>query len=273
MGTINFDNNDEPIVVSKYLMDLLIGQPHYLELCGLYMFYYYTAKWQKTNQVKATNSYVAKGIGCSEVRLQKYKAQLIDLHLIENIIVKDANESRITGHYIKVNFIWAKEKLNKINTNSTTPNFYPMEISTPNALSSNKQMLPLLTSSSKFNKITPIMFHTFWKLYPKKTDQGKAKTAWDKLCKKKDVPDWNTISNAIYAQKESERWQEKEFIPMPSTWINQSRWLDDPKEMIIFKRTIGNNASRPPKVYDGIHYNYDPEDGFYKNRAGDIWVN
>jgi uncharacterized protein YdaU (DUF1376 family) len=85
--------------------------------------------------------------------------------------------------------------------------------------------------------ITPELFDDFWEFYPRKDVKGKAKTSWDKLCKKgKDRPTWIEIKKALRSQIESEQWQTKKFIPMPATWINQNRWLDDPKLMIAFKK-------------------------------------
>jgi hypothetical protein len=80
------------------------------------------------------------------------------------------------------------------------------------------------------NYITPKLFEEFWNIYPKKVDKGKALTAWNKLCRKNLVT-LREIKLAIHNQKKSERWQDKTYIPHPATWVNQSRWLDDPKEM------------------------------------------
>ena len=93
--------------------------------------------------------------------------------------------------------------------------------------------LELNVPISKYDKVTPSMFHQFWNLYPRKTDKGKAISAWEKLCRKSDTvrPSWEVIENAILAQTKTQRWQEKKFIPHPSTWINNQRWLDDPSEM------------------------------------------
>lgn len=92
-------------------------------------------------------------------------------------------------------------------------------------------------------KITKSMFPKFWELYPKKPDKGKALTAWNKLCTKpqNEKPTFEELEKAIKAQKESPRWQSKEFIPHPTTWLNQSRWLDDPAEMTTFEK---NNTEK-----------------------------
>lgn len=83
--------------------------------------------------------------------------------------------------------------------------------------------------------ITPSMFEKFWKLYPRKVDKGKAKTKWDQLCRKTNRPTWTIIESAITAQIKTPRWQQNSsFIPHPTTWLNQQRWLDDPEEMQVY---------------------------------------
>ena len=91
--------------------------------------------------------------------------------------------------------------------------------------------------------IVPSDFIQFWNLYPKKPDKGKALTAWNKLCHKppKQRPTWKQIKLALIRQKKSDRWQDPKFIPHPTTWLNQSRWFDDPKEMKTFTKEDENN--------------------------------
>jgi len=130
-----------------------------------------------------------------------------------------------------------------------------------NALSSNNQML-YKKQLQQNKKITPSQFGEFWKHYPRKTDKGKAKTTWDKLCQSKNGkrPLWVEVRKAIHYQKQSERWQDRQFIPHPTTWLNNQRWLDDPKEMKVSKFKIGskNKPQTPdclraePGKYDNI---------------------
>jgi hypothetical protein len=98
-------------------------------------------------------------------------------------------------------------------------------------------------------KITPSLFEHFWKLYPKKADKGKALTIWNKLCSNnvKERPIWSVIRIAIILQKETDRWKVRKFIPLPATWLNQSRWLDDPAEMITWEIS----SSTPTKTFVG----------------------
>ena len=130
-------------------------------------------------------------------------------------------------------------------------------------------------TSVEVDTIKSTNFDTFWKLYPKKTDKGKALTSWNKLCnkKKKDKPTLRQIRKAIHFQKITPRWQDKQFIPNPTTWLNQSRWLDDPNEMknyLYNKETVNNKSgsmqyedSEKMPNYDNVgtvHYYGDPND-------------
>lgn len=99
-----YDINAEPLVISKSIIDILLKEENPSELIALYMFYYCTAKWQKSNQSKAITSYAASSLKLSIPTIQKNKKILIRLNLIEDIINRD-NASKITSHYIKVNFI------------------------------------------------------------------------------------------------------------------------------------------------------------------------
>jgi hypothetical protein len=97
----------------------------------------------------------------------------------------------------------------------------------------------------KNKPITLSMFQEFWKFYPKKVDKGKCLTIWERICNKKpsERPTWETIVQALEAQKKSERWSDPKFIPHPSTWLNQKRWLDDPNEMKLFNYDNHRNTS------------------------------
>ena len=253
------DTQQEPIVLSKHLMDILLSNKNSSDCIALYCFYYYTAKWQKTNQPKATTEYTAKGLNWGIGKVRMIKNILRELHLIEDIVIRKDNV--IIGHFIKVNFIWT-------NINSH-PNDFPqygsshsMEINKGNTLSKSKRNTLSKSNLNAKENLTIKDFEKFWKVYPKKTDKGKALKSWVALTNKKDKPTLKTIMFAIRDQKRTERWQDPQFIPMPSTWINQTRWIDDPNEMKIFKKvtpqqqtsnTVGyketNKKYREPDLY------------------------
>ena len=50
----NFIEN-ELVILSKQTLDLFLSQENCSDLISVYTFYYYTAKWQKTNQLSAAD--------------------------------------------------------------------------------------------------------------------------------------------------------------------------------------------------------------------------
>jgi len=133
------DNGIEfrPIVINKATIDSLLktDRPH--ELMGLYVFYYYTAVWQKTNQPKATTGYTAEGLHIPKNRVRRLKKQLIELGLVEDIMTKDKN-NKVTGHFVKINYY---SKKNHPNENRQGGKTHRVESLGTNAYSNNKEML------------------------------------------------------------------------------------------------------------------------------------
>jgi len=70
-----------------------------------------------------------------------------------------------------------------------------------------------------------IQFDAFWIMYPKKVGKEAARKAW-----LKNKPDIDSVIKAIQWQEVSSQWK-KGFIPNPSTYINQHRWLDEPEKV------------------------------------------
>lgn len=135
-----------------------------------------------------------------------YSSYIIESHIIETHIIETIS---------LINTIYRKKKNIK------------KESSDDAAENSNKTNTPNgLITKSKFNE--------FWELYPKKTDKGKSLSKWEDICNqqswKDKRPTWRVVKKAILAQRKTKRWEEG-FVPNPTTWLNQCRWLDDPKEM------------------------------------------
>jgi len=70
-------------------------------------------------------------------------------------------------------------------------------------------------------------FEVFWSAYPKRVGKGAAWKAFEKLHPSQALLD--KMIQAINQQKESYQWKREDgqYIPYPSTWLNQSRWEDD----------------------------------------------
>jgi len=70
-------------------------------------------------------------------------------------------------------------------------------------------------------------FEVFWKAYPRKTGKDAARKAFAKRNPSQELLD--KMLAAIEQQKKSEQWQKNrgQFIPLPTTWLNQGRWEDE----------------------------------------------
>ena len=66
-------------------------------------------------------------------------------------------------------------------------------------------------------------FEIFYAAYPRKKDRITAKRRFMNLSTKL----YPKIMEALELNKRSKQWQDKEFIPFPSTWLNQKRWEDE----------------------------------------------
>ena len=70
-------------------------------------------------------------------------------------------------------------------------------------------------------------FDEFWSAYPKKVKKIKAREAWMKI--KPSAALHQKILAAVEAAKNSRQWKKDngDFIPHPTSWLNQGRWEDE----------------------------------------------
>ena len=67
-------------------------------------------------------------------------------------------------------------------------------------------------------------FDAFWTAYPKKVGKDAARAAWGKA--KKRAPS-GAIMDGLRAFVAATRGGDPQFIPYPTTWLNQGRWQDE----------------------------------------------
>jgi uncharacterized protein YdaU (DUF1376 family) len=69
-------------------------------------------------------------------------------------------------------------------------------------------------------------FADFWKAYPRREGKIAAEKAFDKAAKIAPVGDIMAgVSRAACHWQQTDR--DREFIPLPATWLNQGRWCDE----------------------------------------------
>lgn len=252
--SVTYDINQEPLVLSKPLIDLLFEQEYPIELLGLYSFYYKTAKWQKNSQVWCTVSYIAKGVKWGSDKVRKHRKKLLELGLI-----KDVQSHKSTGGFtrprVEVLMFW----------NGKNEGLYPrcfvegikhrgkiLLKTKENKTTSGDLRNPPEKEDKNFaglnQPITPSLFEKFWNCYPKerRRNKGKTKTYWERLCRKpgKERPTWLQIKKALFEQKQTGQWQNPDYIPVSTTWLNQQRWLDDPATMVSYNSPV----KKPPQT-------------------------
>ena len=108
-------------------------------------------------------------------------------------------------------------------TYSDLPLFNKNTDSTDISISDSTLQIPLISPEEKMK----LLFDEFWAAYPRKDDK---KRAWLKFKAIKNLekvfPD---IMADVENKKKSEQWNKNggQFIPMPSTYLNNERWNDE----------------------------------------------
>lgn len=79
-------------------------------------------------------------------------------------------------------------------------------------------------------------FERFWSAYPKKVGKGDAFKAWQKM--NGNRPSIEEIESILEQQRNSVEWTKEngQYVPNPSTWLNQERWHDELKPAQSNKR-------------------------------------
>jgi hypothetical protein len=92
---------------------------------------------------------------------------------------------------------------------------------------------PLKGCIQKVSRLAkPNGFSRFWEAYPNKVGKRAAEAAYDRALKRISGPDPpGSILAGLDRANSSRKWREEpEFIPHPTTWLNQDRWDDQPTE-------------------------------------------
>jgi hypothetical protein len=230
-----YNVEDEPIVLSKCLLDILLKQPNCSDLIALYTFYYYTAKWQKTNQPKSTADYTAQGMGWSIKRVKRCKKRLIEIGLIESIVSKNM-EGKVSGHFVKINFVWQVAENQR--------GLFPLGgESTHKCLRTNNKSI---TTTKKINSAR--------KIIPPPLEMVQ------KYCQER--------KNGIDPQHFMDYYISKDWM------VGRVRMKDWQATIRNWERTSkkDNLKNKPPyKEWDGRRYYLQP-DGEYRNKKGTLYV-
>ena len=103
---------DHLMVITKPTLDVFMKQEYPADLIALYMFYVYTAKWQRTNQPRCTDNYIKNGLRWGKDRVKRTQAVLKEIGLIQSVQRRDEN-GRIVGWYTKLTYMIKKDTVFK----------------------------------------------------------------------------------------------------------------------------------------------------------------
>lgn len=106
-------------------------------------------------------------------------------------------------------------------------------------------------------------FERFWSAYPRREGKGEAWKAWQK--RKAPVPAIEGILAAITKAQSSAQWIKDggQFIPHPSTWINQRRWEDEVKAgSVQYGSLPDTHAANSGFHADGTPFDYESRKEF-----------
>lgn len=106
------DIADDLLILNKITVDRLFQLENCADCIALYVFYYKTAKWQKTNTVKANDQYVKKSLKWGISKIQKTKQTLKEHGLID--IVQRRKDGKIEGWFINVSYLVNERKSDEI---------------------------------------------------------------------------------------------------------------------------------------------------------------
>lgn len=251
------DISQELFILNKHTVDKLFQMPNCADCVVLYMFYYKTAKWQKTNSIKAVDEYTRKCLNWGTDKLRKTKAALKEAGLIQIIQVRHNN--LISGWFIQVNYLVNSETQNKIcnaikvvcdsdsNDFLGTNKYRNQQVSKPtsrkretNAYNKNKICLKIKYNMLKNKKLKAInkkiqkiskpgfnKFELFWNLCLRKCDKQKSLVEYQKVV-------GLGVSEAVLLSKMQEyvnyveqTEMEPKYINTPFNWLKKKKWKEE----------------------------------------------
>lgn len=172
----------------------------------------YICDWTNSSKqgvMKSLKSLVEKGL-IEKTDIYKNGVKFVEYHATEFTTIQQS----LTGYATKFN-----EGMQQ----SLTP---PMQQSLPNNISLNN-INNNIVDNIEILSDDEAAFNRFWSIYPKKVNKQGTLKAFKKI--KNLQTELPLILDAVERFKNSKGWQKDngQFIPHPTTFINQERWKDE----------------------------------------------
>lgn len=224
------DIADDLLIINKKTIDTLMGLENASDCIALYVFYYKTAKWQKTNQIKASDIYVMKCLGWGKQRLVRTKDVLRENGLIEVVHRRDG-EGKIIGWYVKLSYVVSKKILE--GKEVTIQRYQSPPVDSATCGEQNTSALKLnnkcLKTESKIlsNADCDAEFESLWELYPNKRGKQVAKKHYRRH--RKSGTSYEEVEKGIkaYVGYITANKVQEQYVKYGSTFFSQKSWEDD----------------------------------------------
>lgn len=230
------DIADDLLIINKYTIDRLYSLDNCADCIALYVFYYKTAKWQKTNLIKANDTYVKNSLKWGKTKIQKTKETLKNQGLIS--IVQRRKDNKISGWYIEVHYIMSEKRKEDIRVRvekeeSNNPQNVQVANSTCSSEDTNALRKHIKCLENKIKmleeekpRVSPNgytkSFEEFWKNYPRKKEKARAYKCY--MARLNDGYSEEELLTACknYAYECEKEKTEQRYIKHGSTFLSDS---------------------------------------------------
>jgi len=180
-----------------------------------------------TFELKHDARIIARNTGSTPQKVEEMMKRFVSLGLFENV------DGKITC--LKV----AKRLMSSATSNPQMRNLIQnIKLSHDGVMTASDKISPDKTRLDKIrldkkkpsravalvNEYVDDGFNQFWEAYPKKVGRDAALKSWEKV-----KPSIDDVINALAWQKRTDQWSKNngQYIPNPSTYLNQGRWKDE----------------------------------------------
>lgn len=167
-----------------------------------------------------SEGYIAKAAGINRKQVSRELRGLIDYKIVTVISESTPTTSRVIA-FNKNYDTW--ELISRQGANQWTGNGL-VDLGGSELAPQEKKVLKK-DINTPAGRIKNDLFDLFWKTYPRRVSKAAAQKVFNKL--KVDGTLLTAMLSALEIQKQSKQWQDKQFIPHPTTWLNQRRWEDE----------------------------------------------
>ena len=188
----------------------------------------------------ASNEYFSELYGVSKTSISKWISSLIERGYLQSEIIYKEGSKEILNRYLRIVKDPIEEKLNTYLTKVKDPIEEKLNTPIEEKLKDNNTYINNTMNntyeytymSEGVEKTEPVKdyeekFNIFYKAYPKKVAKTKV-LSWFRSNKPKDDL-FELMMKKLEVFKKSYNWNKDngQYIPNPTTWLNQKRWEDE----------------------------------------------